>query len=447
MGKIQHSTHFLSLFLIRDALHNMLGRTGIAAVLGKEKARNGAQNPVLVLSCIAVNTVGKMVSLFLYDVQRFQADLPLCGGFFHLRAVFVDIHVLVRMAEQFPDITVFKFRGQCIASGVADRHLRVLAGIFCRLRADVIHARFHFFAVQSAQNGKKLISAVSSDEILLRDCFSKLNGKGTDIFVSLVVTQTVVDRAQIVEVKHADRIHAGNFFSSVAFLQNLFAFIFIWQARRLIEIDFLLQNTVHRRIADGLDQLHADDKHQTDDISYYHLLKLLQRRRHSLRIRFRKARRLVTDFEKGLTLFDNRGILISFFTHQKNLCLQLFKIRCQLSHLILKIPVIQAHQIQLAASVLQTVDISVDVCNHRILRFSRILQLDNPLRFSAHQTGIVDNAGRSLYFLDHRHNAEKQNNQNDRQNRHCGFGNKRCFFLTFLFLHRSPSDPVSFFVI
>ena len=190
----------------------------------------------------------------------------------------------------------------------------------------MIHARFHFFAVQSAQNGKKLISAVSSDEILLRDCFSKLNGKGTDIFVSLVVTQTVVDRAQIVEVKHTDRIHAGNFFSSVASLQNLFAFIFIWQARRLIEIDFLLQNTVHRRIADGLDQLHADDKHQTDDISYYHLLQLLQRRRHSLRIRFRKARRLVTNFEKGLTLFDNRGILISFFTHQQNLCIQLFKI-------------------------------------------------------------------------------------------------------------------------
>ena len=26
----------------------------------------------------------------------------------------------------------------------------------------------------------------------------------------------------------------------------------------------------------------------------------------------------------------------------------------------------------------------------------------------------------------------KQNNQNDRQNRHCGFGNKGCFFLTFL---------------
>ena len=323
----------------------------------------------------------------------------------------------------------------------------MLAGIFCRLRADVIHARFHLFAVQSAQNGKKLISAVSSDEILLRDCFSKLNGKGADIFVSLIVAKTVVDRTQIVEVKHADRIHAGNFFSAVASLQNLFAFIFIRQARRLIEIDFLLQNTVHRRIADGLDQLHADDKHQTDDISYDHLLQLLQRRRHSLRIRLRKARRLITDFEKGLTLFDNRGVLISFFAHQQNLCLQIFKIRCQLGHLILKIPVIQAHQIQFAASVPQTVDIGVDVCNHRILRFSRIFQLDNPLRFSAYQTGIVDNAGRSLYFLDHRHNAEKQNNQNDRQNRHCGFGNKRCFFLTFLFLHRPPSDPVSFFVI
>ena len=49
--------------------------------------------------------------------------------------------------------------------------------------------------------------------------------------------------------------------------------------------------------------------------------------------------------------------------------------------------------------------------------------------------------------IETQHNAEKQNNQNDRQNRHCGFGNKRCFFLTFLFLHRPPSDPVSFFVI
>ena len=301
--------------------------------------------------------------------------------------------------------------------------------------------------VSLLKNRDEFVSSVPADKAFRIYRETKLFGKGTDIFVSLIVTQTVVDRAQIVEVKHADRIRAGNFFSSVAFLQNLFAFIFIWQARRLIEIDFLLQNTVHRRIADGLDQLHADDKHQTDDISYYHLLQLLQRRRHSLRIRFRKACRLVTDFEKGLTLFDNRGILISFFTHQQNLCLQLFKIRCQLSHLILKIPVIQAHQIQLAASVPQTVDISVDVCNHRILRFSRILQLDNPLRFSAYQTGIVDNTGCSLYFLDHRHNAEKQNNQNDRQNRHCGFGNKRCFFLTFLFLHRSPSDLVSFFVI
>ena len=59
-------------------------------------------------------------------------------------------------------------------------------------------AGFHRLPLQSADHGQKLIPSVASHKMLRRHSPAQLHRKGTDIFVSLLMAEIIVDDTQIV---------------------------------------------------------------------------------------------------------------------------------------------------------------------------------------------------------------------------------------------------------
>ena len=67
-----------------------------------------------------------MVALLFDKVEHGQIDAVLYIGLLHLGAVFVDVHVFVGLAEQFPHSGHFQVGGKTVADRVAQRHFGVV---------------------------------------------------------------------------------------------------------------------------------------------------------------------------------------------------------------------------------------------------------------------------------------------------------------------------------
>ena len=59
-------------------------------------------------------------------------------------------------------------------------------------------AGFHRLPLQSADHSQKLIASVTSHKMLHRHGRTQLHRKGTDVFVSLLMAEIIVDDTQIV---------------------------------------------------------------------------------------------------------------------------------------------------------------------------------------------------------------------------------------------------------
>ena len=233
----------------------------------------------------------------------------------HFRAVFIHIHIFIRIAEQSTHRTFFEILRKRIADGIADWHLRVFLRIFLRLLTDVLQAHAHSFAIQPAQYHKKLIAPVTAHKLLRRYCTTQLHRKAPDILIPFIVPEIVVDPAQIVQIKYAQR--RNTIFQCTALcIQKLLALVFVRQSGCLIQIDLTLQNPVLRSITHRLDQLHADQDQQTGDIHDHDPLQMVQSGCQSLGIHFRSPYCSVTDPEKFLALFDDIRLLIPLFANQ-----------------------------------------------------------------------------------------------------------------------------------
>ena len=77
-------------------------------------------------------------------------------------------------------------------------------GIIINVLTDILKTLLYVAVGHIMKNGNELITAVPSDKVLRRNRFSKLDGKGTDIFITLIMTEIIVDAAQIIQIKNAD---------------------------------------------------------------------------------------------------------------------------------------------------------------------------------------------------------------------------------------------------
>ena len=125
----------------------------------------------------------------------------------------------------------------------------MLAGILCRLRPDAAQHILCAVPVHAVEDSDELVAAVAAHKVPGRHGQTQLFGKGADVLVALVVADGIVDGAQVVEVKDAERRVPVR---RVGRVQKLFALVLVGQAGGLIEVDFALQDAVHGRVRRAL---------------------------------------------------------------------------------------------------------------------------------------------------------------------------------------------------
>ena len=123
----------------------------------------------------------------------------------YFSTVLIHIHIFICIAEQLAHRAFLKILRHRITDGIADRHLRVFLRILLRLLTDILQAHAHSFAIQPAQYHKKLIASVTAHELLRRYCTAQLHRKAPDILIPFIVSEIIVDPAQIVQIKYTQR--------------------------------------------------------------------------------------------------------------------------------------------------------------------------------------------------------------------------------------------------
>ena len=105
---------------------DLLGSASVVAIRRQKSLCPGAQGTVAVLLGVAVQARREVVALLFDKVEYGQIGAVLYIGLLHLGAVFVDVHVFVGLAEQFPHGGHFQVGGKTIADRVAQRHFGVV---------------------------------------------------------------------------------------------------------------------------------------------------------------------------------------------------------------------------------------------------------------------------------------------------------------------------------
>ena len=81
----------------------------------------------------------------------------------------------------------------------------MLFGILCDALSHLSETGIRFLMIQSMKQCQKLVTAIPAHKMLLWNCQTQLLCKRTDVFVSFIMSQIVVDRPQIVQIKDTDR--------------------------------------------------------------------------------------------------------------------------------------------------------------------------------------------------------------------------------------------------
>ena len=237
---------------------------------------------------------------------------------------------------------------------------------------------------------------------------TQLFGKGADVLVALVVAEVIVDGAQVVEVKDAERRVPVR---RVGRVQELFALVLVGQAGGLIEVDFALQNAVHGRVPQGLEDLITEQKQQPHDVREDDFFQKVEGRGPLLGVDLGQVGGLVAGLEEMLALGDDGCLGVAALTDKDELVSQVVEFAGKSGHLGLKIRVVQPHQVQLAAAEAEAFDVGGHIAEEIIFRRAGNFELDDALGLAAHEAGVVDDAGRTLYLAHQHEDSEKQADQ------------------------------------
>ncbi len=185
--KLQRATELRAIILRGQHIDNLLAGAREAAVFGQKRMGRRTQHAVLVKQRIAVQAIGKMVAQLFYLFEN-AAVLPLLlGGFRHLRAVLIYVHVLVGLAEQIAHRAGIEIGGQRPACCIADGHCGVGLRILVRIRSNASQACLNGASVGPAQHGNELIAAIAPHKARVACYFRQLLRKRADVLVALLV--------------------------------------------------------------------------------------------------------------------------------------------------------------------------------------------------------------------------------------------------------------------
>ena len=329
-------------------------------------------------------------------------------GLLAICTVFVHIHILVGVAEQLPQGAALEVAGDGAACRIAQGHLGVLAGILCHLRPDAAQHILCAVPVHAVEDSDELVAAVAAHKVLGWHGQTQLFGKGADVLVALVVAEVIVDGAQVVEVKDAERRVSVR---RVGRVQELFALVLVVQAGGLIEVDFALQNAVHSRVPQGLEDLITEQKQQPHDVREDDFFQKVEGRGPLLGGDLGQVGGLVAGLEEMLALGDDGCLGVAALTDKDELVSQVVEFAGKSGHLGLKIRVVQPHQVQLAAAEAEAVDVGGHIDEEIIFRRAGNFELDDALGLAAHEAGVVDDPGRTLYLAHQHEGSEKQADQ------------------------------------
>ena len=149
----------------------------------------------------------------------------------------------------------------------------MLSGIFCSLVADVLQTFPNALMVQSLQNRNKFITTITTCKKFFRYRLTELDCKRANILIPFVMSQIIVDRSQIIQIKHT-HCHQLVLRYRPRLIQNLLTFVFVWKSRSLIQIDFFLQNLILSGKVYRLYQLCSNDQYQSQDINQYNFFQI-----------------------------------------------------------------------------------------------------------------------------------------------------------------------------
>ena len=229
--------------------------------------------------------------------------------------------------------------------------------------------------------------------------------------------EVIVDDTQVVQVEHE---HGQGTFGAdgLGLRQDLLALVLVGKARCLVKVHLALQLPVQGRGAQGADKLDGEQRQQAHDIGYDDVLQVVERGGLFLRVFLRQPGGLVAELEEALAFRDDVGVLVTDFAHALDLGAKVGEAVGKLGHLRLVCVVVKAHQVQVVASVAQSVDVGIHGFDHLVLRKPRVLHFHDALRGAAHQSGVVHHARGALNVGDQRHDVEEQEDEHDGERRH-----------------------------
>lgn len=112
-----------------------------------------------------------------------------------------------------------------------------------------------------------------------------------------------------------------------------------------------------------------------------------------------------------LALGDDGCLGVAALTDKDEFVSQVVEFAGKSGHLGLKIRVVQPHQVQLAAAEAEAFDVGGHIAEKIIFRRAGNFELDDALGLAAHEAGVVDDAGRTLYLAHQHEGSEKQADQ------------------------------------
>ena len=141
--------------------------------------------------------------------------------------------------------------------------------------ADVLQTFPNALMIHSFQNRNEFITTITTCKKFFRYCLTELDCKRANILVPFVMSQIIVDRSQIIQIKHT-HCHQLVLRYRLRLIQNLLTFVFVWKSRSLIQIDFFLQNLILCSKTYHLYQFRSNDQYQSQNINQYDFFQMIQ---------------------------------------------------------------------------------------------------------------------------------------------------------------------------
>ena len=139
--------------------------------------------------------------------------------------------------------------------------------------------------------------------------------------------------------------------------QDFLALVLVGQSRSFVEINFALQLAIECGSAHRANKFDRKGRHQAHDVDDHQALEIVERRSLLLGVVLSEPRGIVTNTKELLAHGNDVGVLVADFAHAGNLGSKLVKIAREFGHPCLILIVIQTDEIEVVASVAQTINV------------------------------------------------------------------------------------------